>query len=218
MSVSADQLRDLLALGISAELLLAIVTIFERDASRDGRALAAERARNYRARQRETGGMAAHVARETSLETSRDASRDERDDAYILSSSLLAESQQHSEEVRKKKERAPKKIAMLLPDDWQPSPMHGGKAKDMRIWAQSNGVRKVNWDATFHGFLRRAASELGGSNGHRGPRPLQDDSKSISRAAGRLAERAERGEQIWGPRPSLLPADDANPVLLLSKR
>jgi hypothetical protein len=176
--------------------------------------------------------MAAHVARETSLETSRDASRDERDDAYILSSSLLAESQQHSEEVRKKKERAPKKIAMLLPDDWQPSPMHGakakelklpagcleGKAEDMRIWAQSNGVRKVNWDATFHGFLRRAASELGGSNGHRGPRPLQDDSKSISRAAGRLAERAERGEQIWGPRPSLLPADDANPVLLLSKR
>lgn len=54
-------------------------------------------------------------------------------------------------------------------------------------------------------------------NGYRGPRPLQDDSKSISAAAGRLAEAAERGEYTFGPRPSLLPDPNEAPVFLLSK-
>jgi hypothetical protein len=58
----------------------------------------------------------------------------------------------------------------------------------------------------------------GEQNGHRGSRPLQDDSKSISRAAGRLAEAARRGEFTFGPRPSLLPGQDDDPVLLLPKR
>lgn len=93
----------------------------------------------------------------------------------LSSSSLLAESEQQPKEVRKKKERAPRKNAMPIPDDWQPSAAHfdaahrlnvsretlENKAEDMRIWARSNGTRKVDWDQTFHGFLRRAANELG---------------------------------------------------------
>lgn len=190
MTLRADQLRDLLALGIQGETLLEVVTIFERDASRDGRdgkALAAERARNYRARQRNKSGMAGpDVTRETSR-SGRDAERDaSRDDALILSSSFLGLGK---EETEKKKDRAvvvegqrPKKRSMTpLPDDWKPSPMHvvaanrlklrpeivESKAEDMRIWAQSNDIRKANWDATFHGFLRRAANETGGVNAKR---------------------------------------------------
>lgn len=57
----------------------------------------------------------------------------------------------------------------------------------------------------------------GGVSGYRGPRALQDDSKSISAAAGRLAEAAQRGEFTFGPRPSLLPDPDTPPVFLISK-
>src|SRR6185503_17782540 len=34
------------------------------------------------------------------------------------------------------------------------------KAEDMRIWAGSTGALKVDWDLTFHGFLRRDAPKL----------------------------------------------------------
>lgn len=69
MTISAAQLRELAALGIAGDQLLAVVEIMEmrderdvttRDARRDGPMTSAERSRNYRARQ-------------------RDAKRDERD-------------------------------------------------------------------------------------------------------------------------------------------
>jgi hypothetical protein len=34
------------------------------------------------------------------------------------------------------------------------------KAEDMRIWAGSTGALKLDWDLTFHGFLRRDAPKL----------------------------------------------------------
>ncbi len=190
MTLRADQLRDLMALGIQGETLLEVVTIFERDASRDGRdgkAMAAERARKYRARQRENLGMAENVARETSPPASRETSRLERDGALILSSSASLDL--GKEETEKKvrtvvvEGQKPSKRRSLapLPDDWKPTAMHvaaanrlnlhpgiiESKAEDMRLWAQSNDIRKANWDATFHGFLRRAASPNGGGNGQR---------------------------------------------------
>jgi hypothetical protein len=144
---------------------------------------------------------------------------------YPLCGEKLSDVPRETSKPRRKGTKLP------LPDDWKPSPAHfaaasrlqlstavvEGKAEDMRIWAQSNDIRKANWDATFHGFLRNAVSKSGGQGGYGGSRPLQDDSRSISRAAGRLAEAAERGEFSFGPRPSLLPEPDATVVQLLPK-
>jgi hypothetical protein len=227
MPIRSDQMRDLLALGISAELLLEIVTIFERDASRDGRdgkAKAAERARKYRARQQNKSGMAGpNDAGDASRKTSRTPSRDGRDDQLILSSSLLVEAQGLPKEVRKKKERAPRKTLAELPEHWQPTASHHAaaaklnlpagrlesKAEDMRIWARSNAVRKADWDQTFHGFLRRAASE-GTGNGQGRPRAFQDDAKSVSRAID-----AQIGKLSFPPRPRLVPDTGQDDLRLL---
>lgn len=60
------------------------------------------------------------------------------------------------------------------PPDWKPGEQHyakaaelniprsavDAKAEDMRIWAGSTGALKVDWDLTFHGFLRRDAPKL----------------------------------------------------------
>lgn len=61
-----------------------------------------------------------------------------------------------------------------LSADWKPSEVHyeaaaklsipksavDAKAEDMRIWAGSTGALKLDWDLTFHGFLRRDAPKL----------------------------------------------------------
>jgi hypothetical protein len=60
------------------------------------------------------------------------------------------------------------------PPDWKPNESHyakaaelnipkaavDAKAEDMRIWAGSTGALKLDWDLTFHGFLRRDAPKL----------------------------------------------------------
>lgn len=60
------------------------------------------------------------------------------------------------------------------PPDWMPNDEHyrkaaelnisraavDAKAVDMRLWAGSTGALKVDWDLTFHGFLRRDAAKI----------------------------------------------------------
>ncbi|MDE2099588.1 MAG: hypothetical protein KGL39_20215 [Patescibacteria group bacterium] len=200
MPVSAELLAELGQLGFDLETVTLIVTLFERDASRDasrlvsrdgrdGKALAAERARKYRARKQNQSGMAGHVAYETSRDASRQTSRDERDGA-LNNLTSLSEVVVESKEETKKEDRtevvegrkSKRRTLVPLPADWQPSAMHHAAAKrlnlafgvveakfeDMKIWAHSNDIRKANWDMTFHGFLRRVAAEgskNGGENG-----------------------------------------------------
>jgi hypothetical protein len=73
--------------------------------------------------------------------------------------------------IEEKKVRARKHP---IPPEWKPSEVHfakaaemniprsavEAKAEDMRIWAGSTGAVKLDWDLTFHGFLRRDASKL----------------------------------------------------------
>lgn len=88
-------------------------------------------------------------------------------DPLILSFTSL-----EREEVKeRKKERQLRNVT--LPDDWQPTVKHYDagtklgftrqavldKAEDMRIWAGSTGAKKVSWDLTFLGFLRRDARQ-----------------------------------------------------------
>src|SRR6476620_7920919 len=116
-------------------------------------------------------------------------------------------------DTRSQKERKTGKI--LLPDDWSISDSHfelGNKlgltkaeieeaAHEMRSWSLGNGERRANWDFVFNNWLRRNAKRK--SNGFRGSRAFQDDSRSASKAAGRHIEKAKRGEFTFGPRPGL---------------
>lgn len=127
-----------------------------------------------------------------------------------------------------------------IPDDWKPTnadreyglaaPLRltneqiDSMAEDMRLWAGANAnravARKANWSLAFKGWMRREASKLKGTNGYGfgGPRPLQDDSRSASRAAARLGEEARAGRFSFDPIPSLLPESGGNDVRLLPKR
>lgn len=198
----------------------------------------AERTRNYRGRSKEKNkanvtktvgdGYVTVIERHSDAPETETETETEKKEDYSLRSD--ARGDVRCETPKAKKRTAGSKTP--LPDDWQPSVMHRAaaarlklpsgllesKAEDMRIWAASNGVRKANWDMTFHGFLKRAASEAGNGNGQRGSRPLHDDSRSLGKAADRLIDQAERGEFKFGPRPSLLPQSSENDVLLLPKR
>lgn len=88
-----------------------------------------------------------------------------------------------------------------------------------RAWAATKDIQYVKHPATWlnAGCWDDELTTGEFSNGHRGPRPFQDDSKSASRAAGRLAEAARRGEFSFAPRPSLLPRKSEDDVFLLPK-
>jgi hypothetical protein len=72
---------------------------------------------------------------------------------------------------KEKKERAGKHP---IPVEWQPSEKHFAwaekehiprsavisKAEDMRLWAQSTGEQKKDWDATLFVWMRRDAAKL----------------------------------------------------------
>jgi hypothetical protein len=86
---------------------------------------------------------------------------DSRNEALILKKDIKKE-----KKVRATKQR--------LSPDWKPSEGHyeaaaklniprsavDDKAEDLRIWAGSTGATKVDWDLTFHGFLRRDVVKL----------------------------------------------------------
>jgi uncharacterized protein YdaU (DUF1376 family) len=90
------------------------------------------------------------------------------------------------------------------------------KFKDYWIARNDTGAIKRDWHRTWRNWIRN--SNRGNGNGHGRPRTFQDDRLSVSRAAGRLAEAAERGEFTFGPRPGLLPAKSEADVLMLPKR
>jgi len=238
----AEFVQKLVDLGASPSVIaVTLEYVTERDASRlerDGgvtliekRRKSAARSRKYRASQKRDGGV-----------TERDAGRDGARD--ISSSSLLSFC---SSEGSSSREESKSLVVPREADDWPADyetvfwkayPRKVGRKQaraklrlvrqrgEVTFAALMAGVAKIpKADPQFiphpTTWLNRGGwddEEIQGvSNGHRGPRALQDDEKSISRAALRLAEKAERGEFTFGPRPSLLPEDDARPVQLLSK-
>lgn len=69
------------------------------------------------------------------------------------------------------REKKPKTVEVILPQDWKPSESHYeqarkelGKGKDwvdrqadiMRDWALAKGARGLNWDARFRNWMRKA--------------------------------------------------------------
>jgi hypothetical protein len=118
---------------------------------------------------------------------------------------------------------------ILLPNDWKPSASHYELAKklglpteavdeaadEMRSWSLGNGERRTNWDFVFNNWLRRKADRTKNGFGRHGT--LQDNSRSASRAAAELAEKAKRGEFTSGPRPGLSVEPSGATVRLLPK-
>jgi hypothetical protein len=114
MPVTADQLRDLFALGLAAETVLEVVAIFERDASRyasrsvtiPNRSKEAIRAERYRNKLKQNKALAgandAANGDSQSVTEQRDASRYGVTERCDLSSLLTTESQSGIREVSKK--------------------------------------------------------------------------------------------------------------------
>ena len=125
----------------------------------------------------------------------------------------------------------PAKRGTRLNENWSPSPDgllfavqrigEIGASQELEkfrdYWTSMPGQKalKLDWEKTWRNWIRNA--NPGNYNGFRRQGALQDDSRSAGRAAGKLAERAERGEFIFGPRPSLLPEAGTNVVRLLQK-
>lgn len=218
MPISADGIRELMELGIVGEQLLAVVSLFEREASRqasrlrrDGeRSKAAVRSKNYRDRQREA---------------SRLPSRSERD-ADTLTEVKKGKDFRGSKEVKKEK----KPRASLLPADFQPKPAHFEKARelgrdeqfvrakfeDMRIWATANGVLKVDWDATLHGFIRRDAKDGNGTGQGRTARfagQPATGNDAVLAGMGRIAGRIHERRVSAGQHGDIPGGDDASGFL-----
>jgi len=214
--IDITTLRAMAAAGASVDVILAAV---EAELVAEGERVQARRAKDAeRQRQWRSGHPSSQSVTVSHSDVNGSLSS-------LLSSSTSTTKQVESTKVSKK-ERARKS---LLPDDWQQKPSHyelakkynfppeyvDRKADALRDWAGGKGIMRANWDQVLNGFIR---PKEGQSNGFGGSRPLQDDSKSISRAAGRLAEAAQRGEFTFGPRPSLLPQPDTSAVLVLPKR
>lgn len=160
-------------------------------------------------------------------------------DASTVQANAPSKTETETETEERQRERGKRAQKCALPGDWQPTDalvsygLERGlttqqvkdAAETMKSWASENSEnpkgRKKNWTQAFEGWLRRDAERLSKGNGHGPgrPRALQDDSLSASRAAARLAEKAERGEFAFGPRPgSVLPAPSRTDVVVLSKR
>jgi hypothetical protein len=151
-------------------------SVRERSGERSQAAVRARRWREKRAETQDKSGMAGQQVADgaTRSESVRERSG-ERSEPLILSSLPLEKrtfEEVRKEEITEKRARTKRKPAIPLPDDWGPKEGHyaaasrlgcpayfvDDKAEDLRIWARSNDARKQDWDQTFHGFLRRDAS------------------------------------------------------------
>jgi hypothetical protein len=207
----AEILRELIAAGLQGESLVAAVERIEQAQPKATDATAERR----RAKDRERYHLRKPQKTPTPPKSTEIVEMALSSTSSVVSDTKILESKK--ERVRKSQ----------LPADWVPKPRHYEKAKKfkhpdgfvdlkadaMRSWAASKAVMRANWDATFDGFLEPKE----GTNGQRGSRSFQDDTKSVSAALGRLAEATERGEYQLRPRPSLLPASGQSDLRLLPK-
>jgi hypothetical protein len=174
MTVSADQLRELMALGLDGEKLLAVVTIMSRGLSRDttddrrAKDRARQQARRDKLRVLRDAAKANDVAA-----SSADASRDTvtpHCDLISLSSSSLA-----SSEVKKARGTASvvegRKRGTRMAEDWQPRNEDREFVRSLGLddvavrdeyvdyWIAVPGVRgtKLNWFSTYRNRARELA-------------------------------------------------------------
>lgn len=187
--MNAKQIRELMELGIDGDTLVKVVAIFDV-ANLTKKQVAAESSKRYRKKKAERVASSASSASYDGAKSSSDAHDVKKKSALktvacgcgandaascdAVDALFLTTLKKNSIEEETKKVRAKRKSSVTLRDDWRPSDSHFAaaaamnipaakvliKADDMRIWAKANDARKADWDATFHGFLRRDADKL----------------------------------------------------------
>jgi uncharacterized protein YdaU (DUF1376 family) len=157
--------------------------------------------------------------------------KDLADTAVILSHSHShSHSQSKNIDIEGSKRKSRKaKTSIPLPEGWCPPPRATTLANSLKVDLQeiearfrdylaSNGKQYVDYDAAFCNFIRNAPKFNGFKNGLSGPRQLQDDKLSVSRAADRLIDATREGKLTFGPRPSLVPDGGESNIRFLPKR
>lgn len=185
-----------MAIGIEGEVLLAVVSIFDRGPSADVLSARLERdrirQRNNRAKHKllNGGAKANDVAtvHKTSVDSSVDGA-DERCESTSFLSVLLPE--KSIQKVSKKEANPSARGTRLLPD-WKPTPdlveyarSHGVEPMKFTeefvdFWTGVPGARglKSNWPGTYRNRVRAVTGQTGVPNGH--------DRRSVIAAADRL--------------------------------
>lgn len=204
--------------GLTPDQITVVLRILERD-ERDAKAKSADRSRAYRARQRDAKRDAVTVTAETAPPS--------RARVVDPSSSLRSEGEEPTS-LRsvgaRKRASSTRRALIALPGDWQPSAAlvaYGrergfdgagvaDEADGMRSWAASNGITKVDWDATFQGWLRRSAERRQQSRppARAGPPIKRDIWAEINRATRDLGNEPaplhENGDNRTGAGPGCL--------------
>ncbi len=222
----SDVMRALKDKGFTADQITEIVDVFEArdEADRDLRRMhARERQRACRARKVTpvTNVTPVTVTASQPIENTvevppKPPASVESPPSSSLLPSLLTDSQEKKDSRRKKD--SPSRRGEVCPLDFKPTQEHFTAgiraglsydqilelAQDMIRWSHANAnrdvARKANWNMTFFNWMKDNRST---KNGSRGPRAFQNDELSLSKAADRLIEQAERGEFTIRPRPSL---------------
>lgn len=207
MSPIANMVREMLARGVAADVIVIAVEAAEQVSMRveipqnSADASAERRRARDRDRKRSKAGIPQNSADIPQNSTTP---------------LTLTSSQGTSEEVKEgKKVRARKAIAGPLSAEFQPNEKHFeaatklgiprqavfDKCEDMRIWAASSGSIKADWDATLHGFLRRDADKLKSNKPtvHDAARNLSNNVQDLIRDLDRPAPSGLREPEGGGP-------------------
>lgn len=167
MSTVAEIVARLIAVGCPADV--AAVAVTEAFAAGSVCGKSADKADISAERRREKDRIRKAEIRRQSAESAESP----QNSKSALTLSSLSEKENSKKEGKKVRARK-----STLSADWQPKESHFeaaeklkiprsgvvSKAEDMRIWAGSTGALKVDWDLTFHGFLRRDAEKLSSQN------------------------------------------------------
>lgn len=106
---------------------------------------------------------------------------------------------------QKRKVSATKKTA--LSDEWAPTDAHRqlaaekavdveAEAEKMRDWSKAKGERRVDWDATFRNWLRKAGESGNGNGNHNRRKPVTGDYlAAVLLTAGSLVWRPETRDE-----------------------
>ena len=87
-----------------------------------------------------------------------------------------------------------------------------------RDYLASTGKQYVDYDAAFCNFVRNQPKYNGLKNVSAGPRQLQDNKLSVSKAIDGMQEQVRAGTIQFSPRPRLVPVEGEGDRRLLSKR
>lgn len=182
MTVTADQLRELITLGLEGEKLIAAVAIFERDATVthhvETRSKEAIRSERYRAKRKKNKGAAkANDVTATGVverDANRDASRLSVTGHCDLSSSFLSKG---TPKTGSKKEGVARGTRLssevLLSDADRKFATDNGVSNPDALWAEFidfwigvPGQRgtKLNWSATWRNRVRAVSTKHGKAN------------------------------------------------------